>query len=136
MSLVEYRRWGLICLGKLGNGYTLCDVYIVFKCNSSALIFLVDGHVSFVASNFNGCVLFHRSDRSDRSEQKFAVLFHRSDNPIKMHRVLFLRSDLSDRSDYARSKATERLDKPAHLGLTIFLLTGIRVRVTVRKIEK
>ena len=39
-----------------------------------------------------GCVLFHWSDRSDRSEPKFAVLFHRSDHF----------ADLSDPSEHFR----------------------------------
>jgi len=69
-----------------------------------------------------GCVLFPRSYRSDRSEQKFAVLFTAQTNPIKILRVLFLLSDLSDRSDFVRSKATERLDKPAHFRLFKFSL--------------
>jgi len=69
----------------------------------------------------SGFVPFLRSYRSDRSDQKIAVLFHPSDKSDLL-RVLFLRSDLSDRSDFAQSKATKQLDKPAHFRMFTFSL--------------
>ena len=74
--------------------------------------------------SYIACILFPRLCRCGWSEQKFAVVFHHSDqsDQIRMLCILFLKWDLSDQSDFAQSNATEHLDKPTHFCLFTFSL--------------
>ena len=68
-----------------------------------------------------GCILFHQSDRPARSEQKFAVLFHRSEQSDQNVPRSF--SVIRSLTDFGQNKATECLDTPPPLSF-VYIFTA------------
>jgi len=92
------------------------------------------------AHRHNGCILFHRSDRSDRSEQKFAVLFHHSEqsdrnvpcsfSPIRSLRSIWFCSEQSDRA-FRQARQLSFVYIFTAEGFTIWrIFSGILIEIT------